>query len=335
MPPPSDAHDDVVPNRVFEISSVGAVAICPDIPGVREWFGDSVLYYAADLPPGEIAREIIRQYRFFRANPAIARDMGERARAIFEESFAAERLLANLVAYHHDKQRDGARRAAHLKSTGQPRISVVIRCGGRPTQMLRTAVDSVRSQSFGRFTVIFSKYKDIDLREIIADCSGAIEQFKEVFIPNGGRAATMSAGLAAVETEYFAVLDDDNSWMSDHFEWLFHAAWQTDPDFDAVFSGVICNSEQAALIDGGLRWRRNIYLFGFRGEIHNIYDITQDIGTNSFVAKSELLKSGFTAFPDMDTAEELAACCRHHQTQAPGLQLQGDGLSAAWLRRAK
>ena len=92
--------------------------------------------------------------------------------------------------------------------------------------------------------------------------------------------------------------------MSDHFEWLFHAARQTDPGFDAAFSGVICNSEQAALIDGGLRWHRNVYLFGFRGEIHNIYDITQDIGTNSFVAKSELLNNGFTTLPEMDTAED-------------------------------
>ena len=37
--------DDVISNRIFEIASVGAVAICPDMPWIRKNFGDSVFYY--------------------------------------------------------------------------------------------------------------------------------------------------------------------------------------------------------------------------------------------------------------------------------------------------
>ena len=37
-------QEDIVSNRLFEISSVGAVSISPDMPWARKWFGDSVLY---------------------------------------------------------------------------------------------------------------------------------------------------------------------------------------------------------------------------------------------------------------------------------------------------
>ena len=42
--------DDIISNRVFEISSVGAVSISPDTPWMRKHFGESVFYYDPFCP---------------------------------------------------------------------------------------------------------------------------------------------------------------------------------------------------------------------------------------------------------------------------------------------
>jgi len=48
----SDEHyrDDIISNRVFEVASVGAIAICPDIPWLRRNFGDYLYYIDQSFP---------------------------------------------------------------------------------------------------------------------------------------------------------------------------------------------------------------------------------------------------------------------------------------------
>ncbi len=134
-------REGVISNRIFEISSVGALPICPSIPWIRKWFGDTVLYFDAHATAGTLARQILQQVGFAKANPGLVQEMALAARAIFESHFAAERLLENVVAYHQDKQRTRHRQLDRLR-TDQPEISVIVRCGGRPVEMVRIAVDS-------------------------------------------------------------------------------------------------------------------------------------------------------------------------------------------------
>ncbi len=44
-------REDIISNRIFEIVSVGAVAICPESRWIRKWFGDAVLYFDAKASP--------------------------------------------------------------------------------------------------------------------------------------------------------------------------------------------------------------------------------------------------------------------------------------------
>ena len=165
-------------------------------------------------------------------------------------------------------------------------------------------LNSIRRQTLGRLTVIFAKYRDIDLGSLVSDISGAIVAFTEISVPGGNRGATLAAGLRAIGTEYFAILDDDDFWLQDHVESLFAAARIADPEFDMAFSGVICKTEEMVRIERGLEWDCNIRTFGFREQISSVNDIARDIGTNSFVARTAVLGDGLGELPDMDLAED-------------------------------
>src|SRR5262249_6607028 len=141
-------------------------------------------------------------------DPSAAADRAERAREVFEQTFAAEKMLANAVAYHEKVQ--AARAARRRALPTDPRVSVVVRCGGRPIELLKQAVDSIRNQTVGTFTVILAKHQDLDVSPIVSDLSGRVTAFTEVEVFSGNRAQTLIAGLDRVETEFFAMLDDDD-----------------------------------------------------------------------------------------------------------------------------
>ncbi len=299
-------REDVISNRVFEIASVGAVAICPDMPWTRKWFGDAVLYYDADRPAREIAERIRAHHGFVRADQEAARAMGERARRIFEAHFAAERMLANAIAYHERKTAERRERRAAMAPA--PGISVVLRCGDRSLALVRRAVDSIRRQTFGSFTVILARFRPLDLSAITADRSGAIAEFVEFFIPDGSRAEMLFAAIARVSTAYFAVLDDDDFWMSDHFEELFRAGRRVREDFDMAFSGSI-GFDYPVLYNATQSCSRNILRFGYDGPIADALDVQNAIGTNCFVARTDLLQNEMRAVPEMRTAEDSLLIC--------------------------
>lgn len=294
-------REDVISNRIFEIASVGAVAICPDMPWTRKWFGDSVLYFDPTETSTEIARQIRRHYEFCRAYPADARSIGEAAREIFEKHFACEKLLVNLIEYHEQMMALRGRRRSLLAT--HPEISVILRCGGRPVSYVKRAVDSIRAQSLGRFVVILVKYAEIDLTSLTSELSGAVREFVDISIPGAGRAEALFKGIRYTTTAYFAVLDDDDFWLSDHIEELFRAGRQAREDFDVAFSGSIA-------FDFPVYYRenqfcdRNILLFGFQSKPDNVLSVQAAIGTNCFVARRDLLTDEMLKVPVMRTAED-------------------------------
>jgi len=294
-------RDDVISNRIFEIASVGAIPICPDMPWIRKWFGTAALYVDMTAPTEAIADRIAAHHAFCATDPAAVRDMSARVRAIFEAHFSAEILLDRLVRFHETRVQETA--AARKAMPAAPDISVVVRCGGRDLPFVRRAVDSIRRQSYGRFHVVFMKYRDIDLSEILAEPPGAVASWQEVFIPGGGRAEMLFEGVRHTETEYFAVLDDDDFWLDHHFEDLFRAGRKIDPMFDSAFSGSIA-------FDYPIEYRpnqycdRNVIRFGFDTDHIDMAAIQRAVGTNCFVARRDLVPDALLRVPPMHTAED-------------------------------
>ena len=299
-------QEDVISNRIFEISSVGAVAICPDMPWTRKWFGDSVLYFDASKPVEDVAEIVRAHHAFCVRNPDRAGAMAREARRIFERHFSAEQMLSNAWDYHIRQQAALAERRATMPPA--PEISVIIRCGGRSEQMIRRAVDSIRNQTYGRFQIIFAKYRDIDLSAIAEDRSGAIIGCTSFFIEGGGRAEMLYSALRHIETPYFAVLDDDDFWLPEHMETLFHAGRLVDPEFDMAFSGVV-NFDFPVAFSPGVSFDRSIGHFGFVNPLRDVRDVSDSIWVCSFVARSDLLTTEIMLPPNMRTAEDSLLVC--------------------------
>lgn len=253
-----------------------------------------------------LAEQIRAHHAFCRDNPDRARRMGEEARRIFETHFAAERMLANACANHQRKT--AARDQARALLGEAPAITVVVRCGGRSLETLGRAIDSIRRQSFGRFTVILAKYRDLNLSDTIAAAGGAIVSFDEFLIEGGGRAEMLFAALRRVATPYFAVLDDDDFWLDEHIEELFRAGRRADPDFDMAFSGVV-DFDHSVRFSENLFFERNIGRFGFDKPLRHAHDIQDAIHLSCFVARSDLLTPELLNAPAMRTAEDSLLIC--------------------------
>jgi hypothetical protein len=297
---------DVTSNRIFEIASVGAVAICQDMAWTRKWFGDSVLYFNPDLPVPEMVAQISGHYAFCLAHPEQARDLGQRARAIFEAHFAAEHMLRNAIAYHQRKQHEQAAWIASMPPA--PPVTVVVRCGGRDISFVRRAVDSIRRQTFGRFHVLLAQYHGLDLAAVTDDLSGAIAGYESFLIEGGGRAEMLFEGVRRVATPYFAVLDDDDFWMSDHMATLFAAGRRVRPEFDMAFAGQLRFDSEVEHWPS-LVTTRSIMRLGFEHEITDSIELLNRIGINSFVARRDLLSDDMLEVPAMRSAEDSLLIC--------------------------
>jgi hypothetical protein len=284
------ALDDVISNRVFEIASVGAAAICPDIPWVRKNFGDTVYYFDPNGTVYEIFEAIDAAMGEILANPAEAARRAKAARAIFEERFASEVMVASAVRYFEEWKERGGRRKPASES---PLIDVIVRIGGRPVEIVRRAIQSLEDQTAGRFRVVFIRYKPQDVSEITSAAWERIESFDIVDKTGGDRAATMTEGMRHVTSPYFALLDDDDFVLPGHFEALLAQAAEVPEDRLFAYSGFMDAEEAEAGAEPDERERRQIR--SFIPATGNAWSIMGTFAPNGFLASSALL-----GFLDLD-----------------------------------
>src|SRR6185295_18759767 len=126
-----------ISNRIFEITSVGAIAFCCDIPWIRKHFGDTVYYFDQHLSDKALSDAILTLRETVYKDPETAVEKARRARAIFESRFAGEVMIESAVKYHETLS--NLRTARDAGHTYTPFISVVLRCGSRPIEYLERA----------------------------------------------------------------------------------------------------------------------------------------------------------------------------------------------------
>lgn len=301
----SEQHlrDDIVSNRIFEIASSGAIAFCCDTPWIRKHFGDSVYYFDQDLPDDALCRAILKLRDQVYAQPQIAIEKAQQARHIFESKFAAEIMLQNAIDYHSaiSASRTSALRAAEQQY--RPFISVIVRCGSRPVDYVQRAVRSISGQTYGEFEVILVRFRDIDLDPVVQSSHPRIRSFQVIDCPGGNRSATAWAGLNAIHGEYFAVLDDDDWWFSNHFETLFRPWPRAPQERFFAYSGIVVERSQPQILGPRTEDKRDIRLFPARSR-ESLYDITRAFGMCNFVSSTDLLDDELRIDPGMETAED-------------------------------
>lgn len=301
----SELHlrDDIVSNRIFEVTSSGAIAFCCDIPWIRKHFGDSVYYFDQELPDDALCRAIMGLQEQVYLQPEAAIEKAKRARHIFETKFAAEIMLENAIAYH---AAISTARAAHLRSAQQryrPLISVIVRCGSRSIDYIRRAIRSISAQTYGEFEVILVRFRDIDLGPVVQTPYPPIRSFQVIDCPGGNRSATLWKGLAAIHGDYFAVLDDDDWWFSNHFETLFRPLPPARREKFFAYSGSIIQRDAPQILGPGTEDVRDVYTFGVRSR-DSVFNITGAFSMNCFVASTDLLDEVLRLDPRMETGED-------------------------------
>jgi hypothetical protein len=297
----SEQHlrDDIISNRIFEIASVGAVAMACDTPWLRKYFGDSLYYFNQHDIPNRIT-ERLREILFeIQESPAAAAERAQRAREIFESQFSAEVLLHKAVEYFERWKRPRAApdRQTHLQ------VSVIIRCGGRSLSVLGRALSSLKDQTYGRVTAILVMWRNFDPTELQRFVTGALVNLRLVTCTGGDRSATLTAGLQAIETSYFAILDDDDAWFPTHLERVFEVLGRS-PSTRLVITGSVQEASTVFSILGGGEERRRVHRFGYPTKATTAWEISGAFKSNTFVAETALLDWRLRTNPEMATAED-------------------------------
>ncbi len=295
--------DDIVSNRIFEIVSAGACAICPDTPWMRANFADSVFYYRPFAVPDDILSDIDEAMRAIAADPAAAQAMASEARSRFEGRFDAQTLLANAGAYFDRWRAAGAARVAHM---GDPVVDVIIRVGGRDLSFIERAIASLDRQTAGRFRVVFVAYRPVDLSAITARSWSRIVAFEVVQAPGGNRSRTLGLGLDQVKSDYFCILDDDDYFLSGHIEGLL-AALGRSADADRFAYADVLRLDDAGRGQGV--WDNGLEVLKAGPAHGDIYSLLQRFTSHCFLATSSTLKHVRRAHWKLHTAEDVLLIC--------------------------
>lgn len=239
---PEHRDEDTPSMRIFEACAAKCLVITDPLPTIREIFGDAVEYVDASLPPEEVARQISEIVREARTNTEQTKTKILQAHKIFCERVSLEALYPPVL-------KEVAQRIAHKNEPVRigDTVSVIMRVGSRPLDMIKRAVASISAQTYQPVQIIFAQFKRIDGFDEFADSIRSSSRFQGVKIVSvplpGNRSASMWAGLNAVDTPYFAILDDDDEWFADHLGNIMNY-FRSFPESDVVHSGGIQNEEE-------------------------------------------------------------------------------------------
>ncbi len=234
--------------RLFEAAAAGCLIITDEIPFARRVLGDSVFHLDLTQPPEINAARVREIIAFANADPAAADAMARRSHAILKRDFslegAVDRCCDFVAAAKQRVLRDyraGASFAASAAGAASaPIVDIIMRTGGRAPELVRRALRSVADQSVGTYRVILADYAGRD--DIAAlTASESTDRLAIDYLRcanNGLRSSTLWAGLGRVTAPYFAMLDDDDALMPDHFGHLLATA-QAHPDHPLYYSGVV------------------------------------------------------------------------------------------------
>ncbi len=272
--------------RLFETIAAGAVAICQPHPFIVEHFKDAVLFVDSNASNETLADQIENHLKWISLNPDQARRLTEKATSIFEQKFALEKLLGNIIKAHKTRERAAA---LHATTNSRPLVSVVMRVGGRNTTFIERALRSIANQRITSCQVILARYAPVDGLDQTIEKFKSQLQFKVIECPRTGyRSSTLFQAFAAVDGEHFCILDDDDEWHSEHLKNCLSALAQAKED--VVYTGAIrWWEDQPTKNQNGapMETRELAYLDSF--DRSRLTRLDNYIHSSAFVCRSSLL----------------------------------------------
>lgn len=189
--------------------------------------------------------------------------------------------------------------AAHDRWAGAHRhveIDVIMRTGGRSPEKLRRAVSSLQNQSAGRIRLILVRHGPADLAEVAP--GGRIATVDVVEAPGANRGRALAAGLGAVRSPFFSILDDDDLLLCDHFAGLLAALARIQPRIGFAYSDVLRLDDSGEAGGGGLSVLKQGPAAG------PLTALLERFPSHSFLASHTALDGVRSEHWDMATAED-------------------------------
>ncbi|SHF19263.1 phosphoglycerol transferase [Kaistia soli DSM 19436] len=234
--------------RLFEAAAAGCLIITDEIPFAGRVLGDSVFRLDLTQAPEINAARVREIIAFANADPAAAGAMARRSHDILKRDFSLEDAVDRCCdfvteAKEHLRKtyRSGAEfAAASSGAPDAPLVDIIIRTGGRTLDFVKRSLRSIADQSVGRYRVILADYNGRDDVAALAT-SERTERLSIDYLRcanTGLRSSTLWAGLRQVTAPYFAMLDDDDTVMPDHFGHLLATA-RDHPGHPLYYGGVV------------------------------------------------------------------------------------------------
>jgi phosphoglycerol transferase len=309
------AQEQTPSMRVFEACAARCAVITERMPAFSALFGDDLHYIDTTQNPKRLAREIAAIVQRYRAEPALYEQTVGRVHEAFRVKASLEVLLSALL----DEvlaRKSKALAQARADDEG-PGVSVIIRCGSRPLSVLQRAVASVGAQTHAKVGLILVRFAAVDgfehwLGETRA--SGRFAFVTEVLAPGGGvRSAAWWAGLRAVRSEAFCLLDDDDELFKDHLSSLVQVLAR-DPDCDVAYSGGVKQEEDGVYLNHHDRFKgdlqqeikeRRTLQFMDDYNLDRMLRFDNFILSHAWLARSRVLTEDVLSDPDLEVGEDV------------------------------
>jgi hypothetical protein len=287
-------REDVISNRIFEITAVGAVGVTCRMPWLEKHYGDSLYYFEQETSDKRLVEQIGQILAHIKAHPEEAWEKAQKARRVFEENFTLEILLKNTIDYHKKRQKKFTA-AAREKA---PLVSVVICSDGKNPARLQRALASITAQDAGRFQVVLVKTAPFAHASMVRDTAAAYVKVDAIDATPG--ATPLWQGLAKAKGDYIALLDEAHEWFPQHIHRLLEAAGDDDEAF--VHGALLQQGDQPAAETAWIKnneLRRITHQIDVKGkDIRTAYEL---ISPCSFLAGKDLFDDRLLEDPGFAT----------------------------------
>lgn len=299
--------------RVFEAAASSSIIVSDEHPFVREFFGDCAYFIDTTLPNNELVEQLTQIVSEVNAAPAAANERARAAHAIFAKRFALEVLMDPVLKMASPappaatgKPSAGWRDWWSRKKPSSLSIECIVRAGRRSPTLLTRALSSLADQTVPCTRVILvNNFADPEVRKVMQAFEARL-RIEEIVVENPvGRSDSLWQGLAALEGDFFAILDDDDRLHREHFESLLEVL-KSHPECVLAYGGAIkiVETEEGARGTSGDETSRELAYFEPFDE-YPLLEANNYITSNAFLARSSALSPADLQDPHLDALEDL------------------------------
>jgi hypothetical protein len=313
--------------RLFEAAAAGCLIISDGIPFARRVLGDAAFHLDFQRDTRNLSERILEIIRWANDNPGKASELAARSHMILRDKYSIETTVQKCCDFvtsckteraekrHAAVQVATQRGRCHAPAPRPADVDIVIRTGARPLAMPQRAIRSVAAQETGCYRIILVDFKGRDdIGELAARESTARLSIKYIrCLDTGLRSTALWIGLREVTAPFFAVLDDDDTVMSNHYSSLLNLSCKH-PEHGVYYSGTIMIQEESdnfvaapnfnGPICTELGETRQLAFLDYY-DLMRLVAFDNYIRSNSWITRSDLFDAELLTDPQMVVAEDM------------------------------